>query len=77
MLRSYNLKYNNTLSFVQSINIIDTTLNLTWYGIGKEIIGIARHSLCVMCPLVVTLRIYNLKLTKQHVKKNNNKLTST
>lgn len=43
MLRSYNLKYNNTLSFVQSINIIDTTLNLTWYGIGKEIIGIARH----------------------------------
>lgn len=22
-----------------------------------------------MCPLVVTLRIYNLKLTKQHVKK--------
>lgn len=71
MLRSYNLKYNNTLSFVQSINIIDTTLNLTWYGIGKEIIGIARHyqALCVMCPLVVTLRIYNLKLTKQHVKK--------
>lgn len=61
MLRSYNLKYNNTLSFVQSINIIDTTLNLTWYGIGKEIIGIHVTTRLFMCYVPSSGHIANLQ----------------
>lgn len=60
MFWSYNLKYNNTLSFVQSINIIDTTLNLTWYGERKLLVSHITTKL-FMCYVPSSGHIANLQ----------------